>query len=72
MTNIAYPNQHIAIDMLHGSRDHVIVTDTAKIMFNLDITSIVKARSVVNNVGRILVKKKVFMLGTFSGIYYNT
>ena len=47
--------------MPHGSRDHVIVPDTVKITF--DIISTGKARSVVNNVGRALVKKKVLMLG---------
>ena len=64
MPNIAYPNQHIDIEIPHGSRDHVIVPDTVKITFNLDITSTDKARSVVNNVGRALVKKKVLMLGS--------
>ena len=63
ITNIAYPNQHIDIDIPHGSRDHVIIPDTVKITFNLDIESTDKARSVVNNVGRALVKKKVLMLG---------
>ena len=64
MPNIAYPNQHIDIEILHGSRDHVIIPDTVKITFNLDITSTDKARSVVNIVGRALVKKKVLMLGS--------
>ena len=64
MPNIAYPNQHIDIEIPHGSRDHVITPDTVKITFNLDITSTDKARSVVNNVGRALVKKKVLMLGS--------
>ena len=36
MPNIAYPNQHIDIEIPHGSRDHVIVSDTVKITFNLD------------------------------------
>ena len=62
MPNIAYQNQHIDIEIPHGSRDHVIVPDTVKITFNLDITSTGKARSVVNNVGEALVKKKVLML----------
>ena len=62
--NIAYPNQHIDIEILHASRDHVIVPYTVKILFNLDIESTGKARSVVNNVGRILAKKKVLMLGS--------
>ena len=56
--NIAYPNQHIDIEILHGSRDHVIVPDTVKITFNFEITSTDKARSVVNNAGRALVKKR--------------
>ena len=62
MPIIAYPNQHIDIEILHASRDHVIIPDTVEITFNLDIESIDKARSVVNNVGRALVKKKVLML----------
>ena len=57
MPNVAYPRQHIDIEILHGSRDHVITPDTVKIMFNLDITPTDKTRSVVNNVGRALVKK---------------
>ena len=62
MPNIAYPYQHIDIEIPHGSRDYVIVADTVKITFNLDIESTVKARSVANNVGWALVKKKVLML----------
>ena len=64
MHNIAYPNQHININIPHDSRDHVIIPDAVKITFNLDIESTDKTRSVVNNVGRALVKKKVFMLGS--------
>ena len=64
MPNIPYLNQHIDIEIPHGSRDHVIVPDTFKIMFNLDIESIDKTRSFVNNVGRTLVKKKLLMLGS--------
>ena len=55
MPNIAYPNQDIDTEIPHGSRDHVIVPDTVKITFDLDIESSGKARSVVNNVGRALV-----------------
>ena len=62
--NIAYPNQHISIKIPHGSRDHLIMPDTVKITFNLDIESTDKARSVVNNIGRALVKKKVLILGS--------
>ena len=62
MPNVAYPNQHIDIEIPHDLRDHVVVPDAVKITFNLDIESTEKARSVVNNVGRALVKKKVLML----------
>ena len=58
MPNMSYPNQHIDIIIPHGSRDHVIVPDTVKITFNLDNESTDIARSVVNNVGKALVKKK--------------
>ena len=64
MHNIAYPNQHIDIEIPHGSRDHVIVLDALKITFNLDIESTDKARSAVNNIGRELVKEKVLMIGS--------
>ena len=64
MPNIAYPSQHIDIEIQHGSSDHVIITDAVKITFNLDIESTDKTRSVVNNVGRALFKKKVLMLGS--------
>ena len=37
--NIAYPNQHIDIEIPHGSRDHVIVPDPVKTTFKLDIES---------------------------------
>ena len=50
-------DQHIDNEILHGSRDHVIVADIVKSTFNLDIESTEKTRSVVNNVGRALVKK---------------
>ena len=56
--NIAYPNQHIDIEITNGSRNHVITLDSVKITFNFDITSTDQARSVVNNVGRALVRKR--------------
>ena len=62
MPNISYPNQHTDIEIPYGSRDHIIVPDTVQITFNLDIESTGKARSVVNIVGRTLVKKMVLML----------
>ena len=54
MLNIAYPNQHIDIEIPHGWRDHVIVPDTLKITFNLDIESTDKAPNVVKNVHNLL------------------
>ena len=62
--NIAYPGQHFKIIIPQSSYDHVIVPDTVKITLDLDIESTDKARSVVNNVGRTLVKKKVLRLGS--------
>ena len=64
MPDIAYPSQHIDIEISRGSRDQVIIPDTVKITFNLDITSTDKAHSVGTDVGRALVKKRVLMLGS--------
>ena len=62
--NMAYPNQHVDIERPHGSKDHAIVTNNMKITFNLDIESTDKTCSIVNNIGRALVNKKVLMLGS--------
>ena len=62
--NMAYPGQYVDIKLPQGSGNRVIVPDTLKITFNLDITSTDKASSVVNNVGRALMKKKELMLGS--------
>ena len=64
MPNIAYPCLHINNEIPRGSRDHVIIPDTVKITFYFDIESTDKTRSVVNNVDRALVKKKVLVLGS--------
>ena len=45
-------------------RDNVIVPDTSKITFSLEIESTDKARSVLNNVSRALAKKKELILGS--------
>ena len=42
----------------------MVLPNTVKITFNLDIESTDKTRSIVNNIGRALVKKKVLMLGS--------
>ena len=64
MPNIAYPNQHIDIEIPHSLRDHVIIRDTVKITYNLDIEPTDMTRSIVNNIGRAHVQKKVFMFGS--------
>ena len=33
--SLAYPNQHIDIEIPQGSRDHAIIPGTTKIMFDL-------------------------------------
>ena len=50
--------------MLQGSKDHSIVPHTIKIAFNLDTESADKARTIVNNVDKALVKKKMLMFGS--------
>ena len=55
--NMAHPSQHINIEIPKGSRDYVIVPDTLKLTFNLEIESTDKTCCIVNNVGRALVKK---------------
>ena len=62
--NIGYPNQHIDVKIPARSRDLVIVPDTLKITFNLEVESKDKTRSVANNVGRAPVMKKVLLLGS--------
>ena len=62
--NMAYSNQHIDIEIQHGSRYHAIVPDTIKIAFSLNIESTCKTCGIVNSVSRTLVKKKVPMLGS--------
>lgn len=51
ISNKAYSSQPIDIPIPHGSRNHVIVPDTVRIMFNLDIESTDKTRSSIKNVG---------------------
>ena len=60
--SMTYPNQQIDTEIPHGSRDHVIVPNTMKITFKLDVESTDKTRSILNNAGRALVKKKVLKL----------
>ena len=56
--NTAYPSQYIEIEIPKVSRDHVIVPETLKITFNFEVESTDKTRSVLNNIGRALVKKR--------------
>ena len=53
MPNIAYPYQHIDTEIPYGSRDHMIVSDTVKITFNLENESMGKACSIVKNADTI-------------------
>ena len=64
MSNMAYPNHHIDIEIPHGSRDHVTVPETVKLTFNRDFESTGKTHSIVNNLGRTLVKKTVLIFGS--------
>ena len=66
MPNIAYPSQHIDIEISHGSRDHVITPGTVKITCKLDITSTDNARSFVccEQCRQGTCEKKVLMLGS--------
>ena len=56
--NIAYPGQHFKIIIPQASADHVIVPDTLKITFDLELTSTDKVCTVATNVGRTLLKKR--------------
>ena len=56
--NMTYPSQHIDIKITKRSRDHVVIPNTLKITLNIEIESTDKTRSVVNNGGRALVKKR--------------
>ena len=62
--NTAYPNQHNHTEIPHFSRDHIIVSDTVKITFNLDIESTEKSCITVKNVGRTLIKNELLVLGS--------
>ena len=57
LTNDDLIGQHTDIEIPYGSSNQVIVPDTVKITFNLDIELTDKTRSVVSNVGRALIKK---------------
>lgn len=62
ISNISYLNQYIDIQIPNGLGDHAIAPDTMKIMFSFDIDLTYKIGSIVNNVGRVLVKEKALML----------
>ena len=61
---MTYPNQNIDIAIPHSSRDLIIVPGSVKIKINIDIDFTEKARTIAENVGRALVKKKVVMIGS--------
>ena len=62
--NIAYPGQHFKTIIPQVSADHVIVPDTLKVTFDLDLTSTDKTRTFVNNSGRALVEREAHRLGS--------
>ena len=62
--NIGLPKQQIDIEIPTGSRDHVIVPNTPRITFDLELDSKDKTRSVVPNIGRAIVATKVLTLGS--------
>ena len=64
ISNLGYPILHNNIEIPHGLIDHVIVPDSVKSTFIIDTESIYKTHSIVNNVGRALVKNKVLMFGS--------
>ena len=60
--NFAYSNQHIDTEKPLASRDHAMEPDTLKVTFNLGIGSTEKILSVVINISRALVRKKMPIL----------
>ena len=66
--------EHMTQFAFKGKRKHIAKVNmpniaypnqhTVKSAFNLDIESTDKTRSIVNNLGRVLVRKKVLMLGS--------
>ena len=63
--NTALPSQGISLEIPSGSKEHVIIPNSLKVTFNLTVESTKdKTRSIVNNVGRGIVTKKVLSLGS--------
>lgn len=60
IVNITYLNQHIDIEITHGSKNHVIVRGIANITFNIEVQSTNIVCSIVKN----LVMKKGQTLGS--------
>ena len=59
---MSYPNERTDNEILYGSRNHIIVPNTVTITFNFDIELTDRKRSIVTNIGRTLIKKKLSML----------
>ena len=64
ITNIVYPNQDKDIEISGGSRGNINVPDNIKLTFSAGIEYTDKTRSIIKNVGRLLLKKKVLMYGS--------
>ena len=67
--NRANLSQQINTEIPYASRDHVIVPDTVKITFNIDIESTGKTRSVVKNVCRELAKTERNMIQSTTQVF---
>ena len=59
--NKGYPDQVIQINITRGSSDTVMVRETQRGTFDLDLELTDNPETVVNNVGRKLVAKKPFL-----------
>ena len=62
--NIVYPNQDKDIEISGGSRGNINVPDNIKLTFSPGIQYTDKTRSIIKNVARPLLKKKVLMYGS--------
>ena len=64
ITNIFYQNQDKYIEILGVLRENINVPDNIKLTFSPGIEYTDKTRSIIKDVGRPLLKKKVLMHGS--------
>ena len=61
--NIAYPTQTIMVEIHRGSSDTTMTRETQQLTFNIELASSKdKTRTVVPNVGRNILAKKILAL----------